>query len=72
NIPKGAKSVKESYYIRRAALVYNIPYFTTVAGAKAVAHAISALVREEIHATPIQEHYMLNRICNNLGARYER
>jgi len=72
NIPKGSKSAKESYYIRRAALIYNIPYFTTVAGARAAAQAISALKKEELHATPIQEHYMLNKICNNLGAKYER
>ena len=72
NIPKGAKSAKESYYIRRAALIYNIPYFTTVAGTKAVAHAILALKKDELHATPIQEHYKLNKICDNLGAKYER
>lgn len=72
NIPKGAKSVKESYYIRRAALVYNIPYFTTVAGAKAASLAIKTILKEELHVTPVQEHYTLNRICNHLGVKYER
>ncbi|HOV90074.1 MAG TPA: carbamoyl-phosphate synthase large subunit [Syntrophorhabdaceae bacterium] len=72
NIPKGIKSVKESYYIRRAALLYNIPYFTTIAGAKAAALAISTLVKEELHVTAIQEHYTLNKICNNLGVKYDR
>ncbi|MCX8110382.1 MAG: carbamoyl-phosphate synthase large subunit, partial [Syntrophorhabdaceae bacterium] len=72
NIPRGARSAKDSYYIRRAALVYNIPYFTTIAGAKAAAHAILSLVKEELHVTAIQEHYILNNICNNLGARYDR
>ena len=44
NTPLGAQSQADSYYIRRTALVYNIPYFTTLAAAKAVAHAISHLV----------------------------
>ncbi|MCX7966367.1 MAG: hypothetical protein N2596_07070, partial [Syntrophorhabdaceae bacterium] len=72
NIPKGAKSVKDSYYIRRAALIYNIPYFTTVAGAKAAAYAIQTLTKDELHVTAIQEHYTLNDICNNLGVKYAR
>ncbi len=72
NIPKGAKSVKESYYIRKAALVYNIPYFTTIAGARAVANAISTLMGEELHVTALQEHYTLNKICNSIGVKYDR
>ncbi|TFG60376.1 MAG: carbamoyl-phosphate synthase large subunit, partial [Deltaproteobacteria bacterium] len=40
NTPLGAQSKADSYYIRRTALIYNIPYVTTLAAAKAVAHAI--------------------------------
>ncbi|MFN3535696.1 MAG: carbamoyl phosphate synthase large subunit, partial [Desulfatiglandales bacterium] len=65
NIPKGEKSVKDSMYIRRAVLVYNIPYFTTVAGAKAVALAISCLKANDLHVKPIQEHYIQTTIFDS-------
>ncbi len=57
NTPLGAQSQADSYYIRRTALVYNIPYFTTLAAAKAVAHAISHLVRGELTVRSLQEYH---------------
>ncbi|TAN63255.1 carbamoyl-phosphate synthase large subunit, partial [bacterium] len=43
NTSFGAKSVEDSYSIRRTSLEVGLPYFTTVAGAKAAAHGIKAL-----------------------------
>jgi len=57
NTPRGGKSVRDSYYIRRAAIVYTIPYFTTVAGAKAATRAIVMLMKEGLNIKPIQEYY---------------
>jgi len=57
NTPLGAQSQADSYYIRRTALVYNVPYFTTLAAAKAVAHAISHLVRGELTVRSLQEYH---------------
>ena len=57
NTPLGAQSKADSYYIRRAALVYNIPYFTTLAAAKAAAHAISHLISEEMTVRSLQEYH---------------
>ncbi len=57
NTPLGAQSKTDSYYIRRAALVYNVPYFTTLAAAKAAAHAISHLEREELSVRSLQEYH---------------
>ena len=57
NTPLGAQSKADSYYIRRAALVYNIPYFTTLAAARAVSHAISHLIREELSVRSLQEYH---------------
>ncbi len=58
------KTVSESYSIRRTALTMNVPYTTTLAGARATALAIVALIQgkgavktlQEYHATvkPIQ------------------
>lgn len=57
NTSFGAKSVADSYSIRRTALVYNVPYFTTVAGAKAAAHGITSLTKEGLKVKPIQEYH---------------
>jgi carbamoyl-phosphate synthase large subunit len=57
NTPLGAQSKADSYYIRRTALVYNIPYVTTLAAAKAVAHAIVHLIGEDLSVKSLQEYH---------------
>lgn len=43
NTTEGGQSVADSFSIRRTALLGKIPYYTTVAGASAIASAISAI-----------------------------
>ncbi|MGE0597586.1 MAG: carbamoyl-phosphate synthase large subunit [Hyphomonadaceae bacterium] len=43
NTTEGAQSYRDSYSIRRTALVQNIPYYTTVSGARASVQAIRRL-----------------------------
>jgi len=43
NTTDGSQSLADSFSIRRTALLGKIPYYTTVAGAKAVAQAIAAI-----------------------------
>jgi carbamoyl-phosphate synthase large subunit len=57
NTTFGAQSVKDSYSIRRTALVYNIAYFTTVAGMNAAVDAIECLRKENLDVKPLQEYY---------------
>ena len=57
NTTFGAQSIIDSFSIRRSALVYNIAYFTTIAGAEAVVDGILALQRENLDVTPLQEYY---------------
>jgi carbamoyl-phosphate synthase large subunit len=57
NTTIGAKSVSESYSIRRTALIHNIPYYTTLAGARAAAEAIEALGQNKITVRTIQEYH---------------
>jgi carbamoyl-phosphate synthase large subunit len=57
NTSFGAKTVADSYSIRRSALVYNVPYFTTVSGAKAAAQGIISLIKEGLQVRPIQEYH---------------
>ncbi|MCL4557105.1 MAG: ATP-grasp domain-containing protein, partial [Deltaproteobacteria bacterium] len=57
NTTFGKKSIKDSYSIRRSALTYNIPYYTTIEGAQAAYKAIVALINGNITVTPIQSLY---------------
>ena len=42
NTTEGAQAIADSYTIRRTALQYRVPYFTTIAGARALVEAIRA------------------------------
>ncbi len=57
NTPSGKNTVSDSYQLRRTALEYEIPYFTTIAGARAAAKAISALISRKLDVKPVQEYY---------------
>ncbi len=56
NTASGKLTAQDSKAIRQAALIYGIPYCTTLAGAKASARAIGAH-RHEIHVESLQEYY---------------
>jgi carbamoyl-phosphate synthase large subunit len=57
NTSLGKKTHSDSYEIRRAALVYNIPYATTLAGASAVAQAVEELQKGDWDVKTIQEYH---------------
>ncbi len=42
NTTEGSQAIADSYTIRRTALQYRVPYFTTIAGARALVEAIRA------------------------------
>jgi len=54
------KAVSESYQIRRTALSLNIPYTTTLAGARATVLAIKALRDGEVNVKTLQEYHQLD------------
>jgi carbamoyl-phosphate synthase large subunit len=56
NTTQGAQAVADSFSIRRNALVGNIAYFTTTAGARAVVDGIIAMQHKEIGVKPIQDY----------------
>jgi len=53
----GAATRNESFEIRRTALVYAIPYFTTISGASAAVKGIRYLIKEEIPVKSLQEYH---------------
>jgi carbamoyl-phosphate synthase large subunit len=56
NTPEDARSYADSYAIRRHALDYQVPYFTTMAGAEAAADAIEYLMQRDFEVKPLQEY----------------
>jgi carbamoyl-phosphate synthase large subunit len=58
NTTEGAKAIADSYALRRSALVRKIPYYTTVAGAKASVEAISAIRAGGLEVAPLQSYFM--------------
>ena len=57
NTTSHKKTVSESYSIRRTALTLNIPYTTTLAGARATAQAINAMIQGEMDVRTLQEYH---------------
>ena len=56
NTTLGEKEVAQSFSIRRTALIHNVPYFTTVAGAKAGVGAIEVLKNQGLSVKAIQDY----------------
>ena len=57
NTTSNKKAVSESYSIRRAALTFNIPYTTTLAGARATTLAIKSMMKGDLEVKTIQEYH---------------
>src|SRR5471032_2834710 len=56
NTTDGAQALADSSSIRRAALTMKVPYYTTMAGAKAAAQAIAALKGDSLEVAPLQSY----------------
>jgi carbamoyl-phosphate synthase large subunit len=56
NTTEGAKALADSFSIRRSALIYHVPYYTTLAGALAVTEAIKALRAGGLKVAPLQSY----------------
>jgi carbamoyl-phosphate synthase large subunit len=57
NTAHGAQSVADSFDIRRSALTHQVPNFTTIAAARATAHAIAALISGSLEVAPLQSYF---------------
>ena len=56
NTTEGVKALADSSTIRRTALMYKIPYYTTIAGAFAVTKAIAAMRAGILEVQPLQKY----------------
>ena len=56
NTTQGLQAIADSFSLRRTALTHNIPYYTTVEGARAAVRAISAIRGGRLRAAPLQSY----------------
>lgn len=57
NTTEGAQALADSRSLRRAALLHKVPYFTTLAGARAAAQGIEALLGGQLEVRPLQSYF---------------
>ncbi|WP_295810712.1 carbamoyl-phosphate synthase large subunit [uncultured Nitratireductor sp.] len=57
NSTDGQKAMSDSKSLRRATLMQKVPYYTTMAGAEAVAEAIAALKAGSLEVRPLQSYF---------------
>ena len=57
NTTEGAKAMTDSFTLRRTALTNSIPYFTTVAGARAATEGIRALISGQLEVASLQSYF---------------
>ena len=57
NTASGPQTVTDSFDIRRSALTHGVPHYTTIAGARAAAHAIAALKSGPLEVAPLQAYF---------------
>ncbi len=57
NTPRGMKSLEDSYIIRRSAIEFSLPYYTTIRGAAAACMAIRALKEHNVSVKALQDYY---------------
>ncbi|HEV2162365.1 MAG TPA: carbamoyl-phosphate synthase large subunit [Stellaceae bacterium] len=57
NTTEGAREIADSFTLRRTALADNIPYYTTVAGARAAVEAIAALKAGGLDVAALQSYF---------------
>ncbi len=57
NTSEGLESIRDSFSLRRAALLERVPYYTTAAGAIAAVQAIAALRDGALEVKPLQSYF---------------
>ncbi|GGF45142.1 carbamoyl-phosphate synthase (glutamine-hydrolyzing) [Aliidongia dinghuensis] len=58
NTTEGSQAISDSFSLRRTALTHAIPYYTTLAGAKASVHAIQALKSGSLEVGALQSYFV--------------
>ena len=62
NTTEGASAIKDSFTLRRSAINNKVPYYTTMAGAKAVVEAIKELSNKNLEISSLQKYFFKTKI----------
>ena len=62
NTTEGAQAIKDSFTLRRSAINNKIPYYTTMAGAKAAVEAIKELSKGNLEIYSLQKYFFKTKI----------
>ena len=62
NTTEGSQAIKDSFTLRRAAIYNKIPYYTTMAGAKAAVEAIKELSKKNLEISSLQKYFFKRKI----------
>ena len=62
NTTEGTQAIKDSFTLRRSAIYNRIPYYTTMAGAKAVVEAIKELSKGNLKISSLQKYFFKTKI----------
>jgi carbamoyl-phosphate synthase large subunit len=57
NTTEGRQAIRDSYDLRRAALMARLPYYTTLPGARAVVQALARVITGELEVAPLQSYF---------------
>jgi carbamoyl-phosphate synthase large subunit len=57
NTTEGRQAIRDSYALRRAALMARLPYYTTLPGARAVVQALARVMSGELEVAPLQSYF---------------
>ena len=57
NTTEGSQAIADSFTLRRSALLHQIPYYTTISGAKSVMQAINYIKQQGLDVAPLQSYF---------------
>jgi carbamoyl-phosphate synthase large subunit len=57
NTTEGQQAIRDSYALRRAALMARLPYYTTLPGARAVVQALPRVIKGELEVASLQSYF---------------
>ena len=64
NTTEGSQAIKDSFTLRRSAINNKIPYYTTMAGAKAIVEAIKSIKQKKLDVCSLQKYFIKEKLGN--------
>ena len=70
NTTEGRQAIRDSFELRRAALMARLPYYTTLPGARAVVQALARLRTGELEVAPLQSYFAHSALTAPMPAQH--